>query len=140
MIKTNIFVLVLRLPDVVMTSCKNLFKKSSRCLAKTCSKCLRDVLKTYCQNVFKTFSRPFEDVFQTYHQSVLVNTFSRRPRDIFSRFLRLTAKTVICRRICLGHTPVRFMVSEQICKSNKNFSSISFYFTTPFSDFLRRCI
>ena len=53
LIKTNIYVLDIRLQDV--------FKTSSRSLAKTSSRYLQDVFKMSCKNVFKTSSRRFQD-------------------------------------------------------------------------------
>ena len=71
LIKTNIFVLVIRLQDVFKRlqdvfkmSCKNVFKTSSRRLAKTSWRRFQSVFKTSCKSVFKTFSRRFENVFK----------------------------------------------------------------------------
>ena len=107
----NIFVLVIRLQDV--------FKTFSRRLAKMSSRRFQDVFKTSCKNVFKTSSRRLQDVlqrylqdvFKTYHQVKLF--LLTNLRDVFNTFLRRTAKTVIYRRICLGHTSEKFMVSVQ---------------------------
>ena len=49
LIKTNIFVLVIRLQDVFKTSYQDVFKTSSRRL--------QDIFKTSCKDVFKTLSR-----------------------------------------------------------------------------------
>ena len=85
---------------------------------------LQDVLmKT---NVFtllirlqKTSSRRFDqdqyirlqDVFKTYHR---VNLFLLTCfQDVFEVFSRRNPKTFIFRRICLGHTSEKFMVSAQ---------------------------
>ena len=61
LVKTNIFVLAIRLEDV--------FKTFSRCLQDVLQKRLEDIFKTSCQDVFKTSwktsSRRFEDVFKT---------------------------------------------------------------------------
>ena len=71
LVKTNIFVLAIRLQDVFKTSCKNVFKTSSRRLQdifKTSSRHLQDLSKTFwrrlqnvlntsCKDIFKTFSR-----------------------------------------------------------------------------------
>ena len=101
LIKTNIFVLVLH-------------------LQKTCSRRLQDALvKTNilnvftasCKNVFKTSSRCLQDVFKTYRQVKLSLLTSLR--DVFNTFLRRTAKMVIYRKIFLGHTSEKFMVSPQ---------------------------
>ena len=66
LVKTNIFVLAIRLQDVFKTSCKNVFKTS-------------------CKNVFNTSSRRLQDVFKTYHQLELFLLTSLR--DVFSTFL-----------------------------------------------------
>ena len=98
------------------------FKTSSRRFQdvfKTSSRRFQDVFKTSCKNVFKTSSRRLQDVlqrylqdvFKTYHQVKLF--LLTNLRDVFNTFLRRTAKTVIYRRICLGHTSEKFMVSVQ---------------------------
>ena len=92
---------------------QDVFKMSSRCLAKTFSRHLQDVLQ-----------RCFQDVFKTYHQVKLFLLTSLQ--DVFNMFLRRTTKRTICRRICLGHTSEKVMVSVQIWKSHKNVSSFSF--------------
>ena len=143
LVKTNIFVLAIRLQDVFKTSSRRLAKMSSRRLAKTSSRRLQDVFKTSsrhlqdvfktsCKNVFKTSSRRLQDVlqkylqdvFKTYHQVKLFLLTSLQ--DVFNMFLRRTTKRTICRRICLGHTSEKVMVSVQIWKSHKNVSSFSF--------------
>ena len=48
-----------RFQDVLKTSCQNVFKISSRGLARTFS---RHLFETSCKDVFKTFSRPLQDV------------------------------------------------------------------------------
>ena len=129
------------LQDVFKTSCKRVYKTSSRHLQdifKTFSRHLQDAFETFwrrLQDVLKmswrrfcktswrrfedvlktketqTVSRRFQDVSLSY--TVLVKKFSRCPQDVFTTFLRRTAKTVIYRRICLGHTFEKFMVSVQ---------------------------
>ena len=132
MVKTNIFVLAINPQDVLKTSSKrfqNVFKKFARRLQDVLQKRqhlqdvlprrLQNVFKKSCKNVFKTSSRRFQDVlqrylqnvFKTYHQVKLFLLTSLR--DVFNTFLRRTAKTVIYRRICLGHTSDKFMVSVQ---------------------------
>ena len=92
LVKTNIFVLAIRLQDV--------FKTSSRRLAKTSSRHLQDVLQRYLQ-----------DVFKMYHQVKLF--LLTRLWEVFNTFLRRSfPKTVIYRRICLSNTTSnKFMVS-----------------------------
>ena len=122
LIKTNIFVLVIRLQDV--------FKTFSRCLAKTSSKLLQDV--------FKTSSRRFQDVFKM-SSRLLAKASTRCLWDVFKRFLRRSPKTVIYRRICLGHTSEKFMVSVQNFPEWQEVSQILVsYFTTLFSGCLQR--
>ena len=111
-----------RLQEVLPRCLQNVFKTSSRRLAKTSSRHLQDAFDTFwrsLQDVFKTSSRRlakvssrrFQDVSSSY--TVLVNKFSRCLQDVFTTFLRRTAKTVVYRRICLGHTSEKIMVSVQ---------------------------
>ena len=65
LVKTNIFVLAIRLQDVF----------------KTFSRCLPDVFKTFCQDIFKTFSRRLQDVLQKRLQDIF-KTSSRRLQDV----------------------------------------------------------
>ena len=81
LIKANLFVLVIRLQDIFQTSCKDVFKISSR---------------------------RFQDVLSS--QTVLIKWSSRRLWDVFNTFLRRTAKVIIYRRIWKGHTFEKFMV------------------------------
>ena len=77
---------------------------SSRRLAKTSSRHFQDVLFLY---------RYLEDVFKTRNKVKLFLWTSLR--DVFSTFLRRTAKTVVYRRICLrfAYTSEIFIVSVQ---------------------------
>ena len=86
LVKTNIFVLAIRLQDVFQDKnifkissrrLQNVFKTSSSRLAKTTSRCLQNVFKTswktslrHLQDVFKTPSRHLQDVLQRYLQDV----------------------------------------------------------------------
>ena len=82
-----------RFQDVSKTSCKNVFKTSSRRLQnvlKASSRRLQDIVKTSCK---------YQDAFNTYHQNKLF--LLTRLRDVLNTFLRRTAKTVICRKIRL---------------------------------------
>ena len=129
LIKTNIFTLVIRLQKTSSRRFKTswsrpiysfwpyVFKTSSKTVFKTSSRRLQNVFKASCKNVFKTSSRHLQDVFETF-----CKTFSRRIiklnfltslRNVLNKFLRRTAKMVICRRICLGHASEKFMVSVQ---------------------------
>ena len=58
LVKTNIFILAIRLQDVFKTCLRRLAKTSSRHLRDVLPRRLQDVLK----NVFKTSSRRFQDV------------------------------------------------------------------------------
>ena len=88
--------LAIRLQDV--------FKMSSRRLAKTSSIHVQDVLQRYLQELFKT-----------YHQVKLF--LLTRLREVFNTFLRRTPKTVIYSRICLGHTTSeKLWLVYKICK------------------------
>ena len=104
LVKTNIFVLAIRLQDVFKTFSRHLqdvFKTSSRHTAKTSSKRRQDVLKNVfkissscLQDVLKTSSRHLndflqiylQDVFKTYHQVKLF--FLTRLWEAFDTFLR----------------------------------------------------
>ena len=119
-----------RLQDFLQKRLQDIFKTFSRRLQdafKTSSRRVQDVLPRRLQDAFKTFWRRFEDVLKTKETqtvsrrfqdvslsyTVLVKKFSRCPQDVFTTFLRRTAKTVIYRRICLGHTFEKFKVSVQ---------------------------
>ena len=93
--KTNIFVLVIRIQDV--------FKTSSRHL--------QDVFKTSSRRLANTSWRHLQDVLKTYHQVKLFLLTSLW--EVFNMFVRRTAKTVVYRRIHLGHTSEKFTVSVQ---------------------------
>ena len=119
LVKTNIFVLIIRLQDVFKTFSRrlqDLFKTSSKRFAKTSSRHLQDVFNAFwrrLQNVFKKYSRHLQDVLQRCLQDVFKLLLLTRFRDVFNMFLRRTAKTVIYKRIYLGHTFEKFMVSVQ---------------------------
>ena len=130
-----------RFQDAFKASCKNVFKTSSRRLQyvfkmscqnvlKMSSKRLQDVLQKLLQEIFKTSPRRFEDVFKTsprYLQGVLQGCFEdffktyyqvkmfllTSLQDVFNTFLRRSAKRIIYRRICLGHTSEKFLGSVQ---------------------------
>ena len=95
LIKTNIFVLAIRLQDVF----------------KTFSRRLQDVFKTSCQDVFKTFSRRLQDVLQKRLQDI----FKTSCKDAFKMFWRriIRLNCLPSSRICLGHTSEKFMVNVE---------------------------
>ena len=79
---------------------QDVFKTSSRCLAKTSLRHLQEVLRIYLQ-----------DVFKTYHQVKLF--LLTLLREVLNTFLRSTAKTVMYRETCLGYaTFEKFMAIE----------------------------
>ena len=82
-------------------SCKNVFNTSSRRL--------QDVFKTSSRRLANTSWRHLQDVLKTYHQVKLFLLTSLW--EVFNMFVRRTAKTVVYRRIHLGHTSEKFMVS-----------------------------
>ena len=94
LIKTNVFVLVIRLQDVF----------------KTFSKRLQNIFKTSCKNVFKTSSRRLQDILED-----IFKTSLRRFHKVlvFRTFLGRYAKTIIYRKICLGHSCKNFLVRVQ---------------------------
>ena len=110
LIKTNIFVLAIRLQDVFKTSSRRLAKTSSRHLQdvfKTFSRRLQDIFKTSCQDVFKTSSRRL--------QKRLQDIFKTSCKDAFKMFWRriIRLNCLPSSRICLGHTSEKFMVSVE---------------------------
>ena len=115
------------------TSSEDVFKTSSRRLGQdqyirlghTSSRRLQDVFKTSSRRLAKTSSRHLQDVLKMYHQVKLFLLTSLW--EVFNMFVRRTAKTVVYRRIHLGHTSEKFMVSVQ------NLQVLVFQFTTPFS-------
>ena len=95
-------------PRPIYSSCPYVFKTSSRLLAKTSSRGLQNVFKTRLAN---TSWRHLQDVLKTYHQVKLFLLASLW--EVFNMFVRRTAKTVVYRRIHLGHTSEKFTVSVQ---------------------------
>ena len=136
LIKTNIFVLAIRLQGVFKTFSKRLAKTSSRHLqdvSKTFLQWwrLQDIFKTSCQDIFKSSSKRLQDVcknvFKTFSRRLqdVFNTSSRRLQYIFTtsckdaikmfwimfRIIRLNC--LPSSRICLGHISEKFMVSAE---------------------------
>ena len=58
-----------------------------------------------------------QDVLKTYDQGKYIDEYKllllTSLRDVFNTFLRRTAKTVIYRKVYLGRTSEKFMVSVQ---------------------------
>ena len=130
LMKTNIFSLIIRLQKtssrrldedkyilINHTSSEDVFKMFSRCLGQdqyirlvhTSSRLPQDVFKTSSRRLANTSWRHLEDVLKTYHQVKLFLLTSLW--EVFNMFVRRTAKTVVYRRIHLGHTSEKFMVS-----------------------------
>ena len=145
LIKTNIFVLVIRLQDV--------FKTFSRSLQDIFKTFCYGVFKTSCKNVFKTFSRRFEnvfkisskhfqDAFKTYYQVklFLVTHF----QDVFETYSKRFWDALL-RRLSTGGLP-RSLFREIYgqCTKFPRVLKVSqvlvFHFTTPFSVYLQRRI
>ena len=108
MIKTNICALVIRLQKTswrrlcqdqyirlshTSSRClQDLFKTSSKRLAKMYSRYVQDVLKTSSVRLAKTFSKCFQDVLQKRLQDIF-KTSSKRFEDIFKTSWKRLAKT-----------------------------------------------
>ena len=91
LVKTNIFVLAIRLQDVFKTSSRrfqDVFKTSSRRLAKMSSRRFQDVLQKRLQDIFKTSSKRLQDVLKN-----VFKTSSRRLQDVLQRYLQDVFKT-----------------------------------------------
>ena len=110
--------------DVIKT-----FSKRLQDVAKTSSKYLQNVFKTSSrrlQDIFKTSSKRFEGVFRTFSRCIIKLNCSCKhvfkiSSDIFKTFLRRTLKTLIDRRISLGHTSEKFMVSVKNLQEREKF-------------------
>ena len=103
LIKTNIFLLIIRLQktpwrllqEVFKTSwwrLQDVFKTFSRHVGKTSLRRLQDVLKKSWKNVFKTSLRRLQDVFKTYSRR-LAKTPSRLLENVFRTFHKYVLKT-----------------------------------------------
>ena len=64
--------------------------------------------------------RSLQDVFKTYHQ-VKLFLLTLFQNDVFKTFLRRTANTVIYRKICLGRTSEKFMMSVKNLQESHKF-------------------
>ena len=132
LIKTNIFVLAIRLQDV--------FKTFSRRLQDVLQKRLQDIFKTSSrrlQDVLKTSSRHLQDVFKTYYQVkvFLVTQF----QDVFETYSK-RFWDVLLRRLSTGGLPrSHFREIYGHCAKFPRVIKISqaliFHFTTPFSGY-----
>ena len=99
---------------ITHTSSEDVFKTFSRRLQdvfKTCSRRLQNVFKTSSRRLANTSWRHLQEVLKTNHQVKLFLLTSLW--EVFNMFVRRTAKTVVYRRINLGRTSEKFMVSVQ---------------------------
>ena len=103
--------MVIRLQDVFKASWQDVVQTFSRRLQNVLQKRLQGIFKTSSKCLQDVLQRCLQDVFKTYHQIKLF--LLTRLQDVFNQFLRRTAKTDVYRRICLGHTSEKFMVSAQ---------------------------
>ena len=112
LVKTNIFVLSIRLQDVF----------------KTFSRRLQDIFKTSSRRLANTSWRHLQDVLKTYHQVKLFLLISLW--EVLTTFVKRTANTVAYRR----NTSEKFMVCVEIFSRVIKISQVLvFHFTTPFS-------
>ena len=136
LIKTNIFVLVIRLQDVfktfwrrlqgILPRClQNVFKTSSRRLAKTSSIHLQNVLQR-CLDVSSSYTVP-------------VKIFSRCLQDVFTMFLRPTAKSSTQKDLPQSNF-WKIMVSlhKKFARVTAVSQVLVFHFTTSFSGCMQR--
>ena len=65
LIKANILILVICLQDVLPRHFQDVFKTSSRLLAKTSSRHFQDIFKTSSRHIAKMSSRHLQDVLKT---------------------------------------------------------------------------
>ena len=124
LMKTNIFSLIIRLQKtssrrldedkyilINHTSSVRLGQDQYIRLIHTSSRRLEDVFKTSSRRPANTSWWHLQDVLKTYHQVKLFLLASLW--EVFNMFVRRTAKTVVYRRIHLGHTSEKFTVSVQ---------------------------
>ena len=112
----------IRLGDTSSGRLQDVFKMPPRCFQDVLTRRLQDVLQKRLQDIFKTSWGCFEDVLKTSWRHLLGKMSSRSIKDVlktlsirminlvFSTFLRRTAKSVIYRKICPGHTSDKVMV------------------------------
>ena len=112
----------IRLGDTSSRRLQDVFKIPPRCFQDVLTRRLQDVLQKRLQDIFKTSWGCFEDVLKKSWRHLLGKMSSRSIKDVlktlsirmvnlvFSTFLRRTAKSVIYRKICLGHTSDKVMV------------------------------
>ena len=84
LIKTNIFLLIIRLQKTSWRRLQEVFKMSSRRL--------QDVFKTFSKHLGKTSLRRLQDIFKTYSRR-LAKTSSRRLDNVFKTSRKYFLKT-----------------------------------------------
>ena len=127
-IKTNIFALVIHLQKTSWSRPVYLFWSY---IFKAFLRCLQDIVP---RHLGQTCSRHLQDVSKSYHQVKLF--LLTHLQDIFETY-STHFWDVLHRRICIGHTSEKFMVSVLNFQEWKKV----FHFTTPFSgSLLQRCI
>ena len=134
LIKTNIFVLVIRFQDVF----------------KTFSKHLQDVLQKRIQDIFKTSSRRFQnifmtsckDVFKTYHQvKLLLLTRLQEDLEMYSiGFWDVLQWRFSTEGFGRSHICEIYCQCIKIARVIKISEVLVFHFTTPFSSCLQKGI
>ena len=135
LVKTNRFVLAIRLQDV--------FKRFSRRFQDVLPRHLQDIFKTsskHLQDVFKTPSRRLQDIFKTSLRRIIklncscehvFEKHSTRFRDVlFQR--RLSTEEYAQVTLLL----INLWSVYKICKRYKNFSSFSFTIYYTFSGYI----
>ena len=106
LIKTNIF------PFFIRRRLQNVLIKTNIIVF---FRCLHDILPGFLEYDFKTSSRLLAKMYSRHLQDVF-KTFPRWLQDVFNAFSRRTARMIIYRKICLGHTSEKFMIRVQIFK------------------------
>ena len=110
LVKTNIFVLIIRLQDVFKKFSRRFAKRSSRRPQDVLQKRLQDIFKTSCKDVFKTFSRCIIKLNGSC--KYVLEKISTRFWNVLQRQLPTEGRNL--------------WSVYKICKSDKNFSSFSF--------------
>ena len=107
LIKTNIFVLAIRLQYVLRKRFEDIFKTCSRRLQDVLQNRLRDIFKMFCKDVFKALSRRVINL--NYSWSYNFKTSSRCIRNVFEK----NCSDGYLQEVFLGDTSEKFMVSVQ---------------------------
>ena len=131
--KTNIFTLLIRLQKTSSRRFQDVFKTSSRRLAKTSLRHLQNVLQRCLQEVFKTYHQVklfllirFQDVFETY---------SKRFWDVLQ-----SKGGYLQKDLPRSHFWEIYGQCTKFARVTKVSQVLVFHFTTPFSGCLQRRI